>query len=100
MNVKELRALLAVQGKSLVVVWKKIKYYRFQNPALGKKHFDRKSIIVKTGWLAYTVPLAKKPKRQPSVEDDILYIHLPLKAHRGDAVKHFAKRWVQGFARD
>ena len=90
MNEKELRALLAVQGKSLMVVWKKVGFYN-----LGHRYLTRPDPITtytKTGWIAYTVPLAKKPKRDMQVEDDAIYERGAFKRHRKDAIRIFAKR--------
>jgi hypothetical protein len=91
MNEKELRAILALKGLSLMVVQAKIKYYRFCSPNLGKGYFDRASIKVESGWLVYTVPRKDKPVRDRHAEEDLVYLQKRLYRHRGDAIRKFVK---------
>ena len=92
MNEKELRAILALKGLSLMVVRKKTAWYRFNNPQLGDQHFNHKSVRVETGWMAYTVPLSKNPKRLHYQEEDELYGWQRLKRHRKDAIRKYVQR--------
>lgn len=86
---KELRALLAVKNQSLVVVQKKFRTLRMVGSPTHPTGLTKRCRV---GWIAYAVPLSKKPKRDFSIEEDICCFGEKLRKRRGDAIKRFMRR--------